>query len=80
MKLIISTALLLMGLTQPGFAEPCEEKFTRLLVNGNIKDGVPVKTFVVSKVSGKIMSTNNFYWYDVGHWMTEMIQPWDRVA
>ncbi|WP_155983445.1 hypothetical protein [Nitratireductor aquibiodomus] len=73
-RAILPTVLfLLCAAPQPGFAEDCRDRFTRLLIHGN-GDG-PVKIHVTQEIVGGPTTTNYFHQTEAGHWMTEMIEP-----
>ena len=82
MKHILEAAavavLLTSVATRPATADACEERFVRLLVDGN--DSGPVKIHVTQEIKGAPVTENWFYQVSPGHWMTEIItpagQPW----
>lgn len=74
MKLSFGASLVLLVATaQPGLAETCQERFVRLMIDGN-GDG-PVKIHVTQEIKGGPTSTNWFFQADPGHWMTQPIEP-----
>lgn len=73
MKHAIAAALLCTAASGPAFAESCQDKFVRLMVNGN--DSYPVKIRIVQEIKGGMKSVNDFLSLGVGHWMTVMVDP-----
>lgn len=57
----------------PAAAETCEEKFVRLLMDGNGEG--PVKIHVTQEIKGAAVTENLFYQLSPGHWMTEAVDP-----
>ena len=70
--LILATALLLSS-TQFSAAETCQEKFVRLLVDGNAN--VPTKIDIVTEPKNGAVTKNEFFYQKTGHWMTVMTEP-----
>jgi len=76
MRTVTAAIVLSLAAVQPGVAETCQERFTRLLIDGNGDD--PVKIHVTQEIKGGATSKNYFYQRVPGHWMTEMIEPADQ--
>lgn len=73
MRLIIS-ALLAVSWIAPASADPCNDRFAELLVNGNQEMG-PVRIHLTQEIVGGNTSLNYHYSDADGNGMTEMIDP-----
>ncbi len=72
--LSIAAALLLLSASAtPGLAESCQDRFVRLMMDGN--GNQPVKINVTQEIKGAPASRNIFYRLSPDHWMTEMVEP-----
>ncbi len=69
------SVLVLFALTtgSPAWAETCQEKFMRILVERN--ELGPVKIHVTQKIKGGMASKNWNYQDGAGNWMSEGIEP-----
>lgn len=65
--------LALVAFPSMASAETCEEKFTRLLVEGNGEG--PVKLIATQGMKGGMKTVNEFRMDGEGNWITEMIDP-----
>jgi hypothetical protein len=72
----VAVAALLTSTAQSAEADACEERFVRLLLDGN--GNGPVKIHVTQEIKGAPVTENWFYQVSPGHWMTEMVTPADQ--
>ena len=70
---VILAAAALLASTQFSVAETCQEKFVRLLVDGNAN--VPTKIDIVTEPKNGAVTKNEFFYQKTGHWMTVMTEP-----
>ena len=72
-KLASAACAMLVVATLPAVAEPCAERFKRMLVERN--DPGPVRIAVTQKVKGAPAMRSINHQASRGHWMTEMVEP-----
>ena len=73
MRALVAFAFTSCALASPAWAETCQEKFMRILVERN--EPGPVKAHVTQKIKGGMASKNWNYQDGAGNWMTESIEP-----
>lgn len=73
MRLMISAVLVVVWAV-PAFADPCEDRFAELLINGNQEMG-PVRIHITQEIVGGTTSLNYHHSDGDGNGMTEMIDP-----
>lgn len=73
-SLALGAALALLVVSvAPSLAESCQDRFVRLMMDGNGNE--PVKIHVTQEITGAPASRNIFYRLSPAHWMTEMVEP-----
>ncbi len=73
MRTLIAAVLASVSCSGLALAESCEDKFKRILVEGNGK--APVKIHLTQKIKGGMESKNWNYQDGKGNWMSEVIEP-----
>ncbi len=73
MRLTFAASIIFLASALPGLAEPCEEKFAQLLIQGNGEHPVTIR--ITSEPKGGKVSKNDFFFKATGHWMTVMTDP-----
>ncbi len=83
MKPVPAALALLLALAQPAFAESCQEKFVRVMVERSDRTE-PSRNHVTQEIVGGMKSTNWNLQDGSGNWRTEMIEPetmpWSMVV
>ncbi len=76
MKSVLPSFFILIAATTAASAGPCEERFSQLLLTGNVGQG-PVRILINQEIVGGAKTVNYHYGDGNNNGMTEMVDPVD---